>query len=185
MRIPAVAPNVEAMNQPRPADPAHVRTRSYRYTPPQPPPRDLAALSGVEIMRRVQNGEIPAPPIANTLDFTIAAVEHGAATFEGDPAEWMYNPLGTVHGGWIATLLDSALGCAVHSALPPASTYTTATLEVKFIRAVTVDTGRVRAEAKVVHVGGKIATAEARLVTVEGEKLLATATTTCAILSRG
>jgi uncharacterized protein (TIGR00369 family) len=142
-------------------------------------------MSGVEIMKRVQSGEIPAPPIANTLDFTLATVERGLAAFEAEPAEWMYNPLGTVHGGWIATLLDSALGCAVHSALPPSSTYTTATLEVKFIRAVTANTGRVRAEAKVVHVGGKLATAEARLFTVDGGKLLATATTTCAVLSLG
>jgi uncharacterized protein (TIGR00369 family) len=157
-----------------------LRTRSYRYTPPAPPPRGL---SGVEVMDRIQRGELAAPPIANTLDFTLAAVEHGFAAFEGDPAEWMYNPLGTVHGGWIATLLDSALGCAVHSALPPSSTYTTATLEVKFVRAVTAATGRVRAEAKVVHVGGKLATAEARLFAIDGGKLLATATTTCAVLT--
>jgi uncharacterized protein (TIGR00369 family) len=169
------------MNQPRPAESA-LRTRSYRYTAPRPPGRDLAGLPGLEIMKRVQSGDIAAPPIANTLDFTLAAVDTGFAAFEGDPAEWMYNPLGTVHGGWMATLLDSALGCAVHSALPPSTTYTTATLELKFIRAVTESTGRVRAEAKVVHVGGKIATAEARLFAIDGGKLLATATTTCAVL---
>src|SRR5687767_4654341 len=153
-------------------------TRTYSYEPPQPPPRDLA---GAEIMRRVQSGEISAPPFASTLDFTLAHVEPGLAVFEGTPAEWMYNPLGTVHGGWTATLLDSALGCAVHSALPAGSIYTTATLEVKFVRAITATTGRVRAEGRVIHVGGRIATAEARVVTVDGGKLLATATTTCVV----
>jgi uncharacterized protein (TIGR00369 family) len=157
-----------------------VRTRSYDYRAPVA----LPPLSGVEVMERIRRGDFPPPPIADTLDFTLAAVDNGFAAFEGTPAEWMYNPLGTVHGGWIATLLDSALGCAVHSALPAGAGYTTATLEVKFIRAVTATTGRVRAEAKVIHVGGKIATAEARLVAIDGGKLVATATTTCAVLSK-
>jgi uncharacterized protein (TIGR00369 family) len=159
-----------------------MQTRTYQYSEPKAPPTDVATLPGVEVMKRVRSGEIAAPPIASTLDFTLTHVEPGLAVFEGMPAEWMYNPLGTVHGGWMATLLDSALGCAVHSALPAGATYTTATLEVKFVRAVTASTGRVRAEGRVVHVGGRIATAEARLVTVDGGKLLATATTTCAVL---
>jgi uncharacterized protein (TIGR00369 family) len=159
-----------------------MKTRSYSYEPPRPPPPAIAALSGVEIMRAVMSGEVAAPPISQTLDFTLVHVDHGVAAFEGEPAEWMYNPLGSVHGGWMATLLDSALGCAVHAALPPGSIYTTATLEVKFIRAVTAHSGRLRAEGKALHVGGKLATADARLVTVDGGKLLATATATCVVL---
>lgn len=160
-----------------------MQQRTYQYARPVKVPAEVAALPGAELMSRVKTGEIPAPPIAATLDFTLVEVTKGFAAFEGNPAEWMYNPLGTVHGGWMATLLDSALGCAVHSALPPGSSYTTATLEVKFVRAVTASTGRVRAEGRVVHVGGRIATAEARLVTVDGGKLLATATTTCVVLA--
>lgn len=103
-----------------------VRTRTYEYAAPQPLPRALASLSGLELMRNLIAGQHPPPPIASTLGFSLVQVDQGMAVFEGEPAEWTYNPLGTVHGGWIATLLDSALGCAVHAALPAGSTYTTA-----------------------------------------------------------
>ena len=146
-------------------------------------PEEIMARGGLDFLKDMISGRLPQAPMCATLGFRLAEAEQGFAAFEGNPAEWMYNPLGTVHGGWTATLLDSALGCAVHSALPAGSSYTTATLEVKFVRAITATTGRVRAEGRVVHAGGRIATAEARLIAVESGKLLATATTTCAVLS--
>jgi len=158
-----------------------LRTRSYQYAPPGQLPRDLAELSGLALMQRLIAGALPPPSIASTLDFALVEVAEGFAAFEGTPAEWMYNPLGTVHGGWMATLLDSALGCAVHTTLAPGRGYTTASLEIKFIRPVSAATGRVRAEGRVVHAGNRTATADAKLLGPDG-KLLAHATTTCVIL---
>lgn len=156
--------------------------RTYAYEPWRPLPDELSTLSGHALLTRMTEGGWPAPPIAATLDFTLVEVAEGFAAFEGTPAAWMYNPLGSVHGGWIATLLDSALGCAVHSTLAPRRGYTTASLELKMVRPVTVDTGRVRAEARVVHAGKRLATADARLLALGDGKLLAHATTTCALL---
>jgi uncharacterized protein (TIGR00369 family) len=98
------------------------------------------------------------------------------------PAEWMYNPIGSVHGGIAATLLDSALGCCIHTRLDAGARYTTTDLHVRYVRAMSADTGRVLADAQVVHMGRKIATAEARLYTQEGEKLIAHGDTSCIIL---
>jgi uncharacterized protein (TIGR00369 family) len=158
------------------------RTRTHSYQLPRPPSPELMALPGLEAMRMIVQGHLGAPSICDTLDFSLTHVEAGMAVFEGRTASWMYNPLGTVHGGWMATLLDSALGCAVHTTLPAGSAYTTASLEVKFVRPVTAATGLVRATARVVHAGRKLATAEARLVAVDGDQLLAHATTTCIVL---
>jgi uncharacterized protein (TIGR00369 family) len=113
---------------------------------------------------------------------TIPTDASGRAVFEGTTAEWQYNPLGTVHGGWISTLLDSALGCAVHSMLQPGQLYTTLDLQVRFVRALHATSGTVRAEAKTVHTGKRVGTAEARLVGTDGT-LYATATTSCIITS--
>ena len=139
-------------------------------------------LSGLDFMRKLEAGEIPPPPIALTLGIGMVSVEHGRAVFEGRPGEEHYNPIGVVHGGYAATLLDSALGCAVHTTLEPGEAYTTLTLETKFVRPVTGDTGPIRAEAEVVHRGRRQATAEARLVSVNGGKLLAHATSTCLVM---
>src|SRR5262249_5389691 len=123
----------------------------------------------------------PPPPLAALMNFNIVELSEGYAVFAVEPAEYHYNPLGVVHGGLAATLLDSAMGCAVHSTLPLGSGYTTLELKVNFIRAMTSEPGRVRAEAKVVHVGARTATAEGRVVDEAG-KLYAHATTTCLIL---
>ncbi len=155
-------------------------TRSYDYQRSEPA-LFVGAVSGLEALRRVMDGRLPAPPISATLGFTIAEVDEGRVVFEGTPAEWQYNPLGSVHGGWISTVLDSALGCAVHSTLPEGRGYTTIDLQVRFVRAVTTAVPRVRAEAKVVHAGGRVVTAEARLVGPDG-KLYATATTSCLVM---
>jgi uncharacterized protein (TIGR00369 family) len=140
------------------------------------------ALTGLEQMRRIASGEAAPPSMAVLLNFSVVGVEHGRAVFDGLPGEDHYNPIGVVHGGYAATLLDSALGCAVHTTLAAGEAYTTLTLETKFVRAVTRDTGRVRATAEVVHRGRRQATAEARLTAVESEKLLAHATATCMVI---
>ena len=142
----------------------------------------VESLSGLDFMRRIGAGEIPPPPIAVTLNMGMVSVDHGRAVFEGRPGEEHYNPIGVVHGGYAATLLDSALGCAVHTTLDAGEAYTTLTLETKFVRPITGDTGLVRAEAEVVHRGRRQATAEAKLIAVSSGKLLAHATSTCLVL---
>ena len=148
-------------------------------------PRPLAeaghGMSGFEFLQKIVSGELPRPPLASLMDFQIVEVGEGRAVFAVDPAEYHYNPIGVVHGGLAATLLDSAMGCAVHSMLPAGSGYTTLELKVNFIRAMTAETGRVRAEGKLIHLGGRTATAEGRVIDESG-KLYAHATTTCLIL---
>jgi len=143
---------------------------------------DLRERSGAQFFDAIGSGQLPTPPIGHTLDFWPVEWEPGRMVFQGMPAMAHYNPLGSVHGGWIATLLDSAVGCAVHSTLPAGKGYTTIELKVNYIRAVTTDAGPLRAEGKVIHVGGQIGTAEGRLYDA-ADKLYAHATTTCLIFS--
>ena len=138
-------------------------------------------MSGFEFLQKIVAGELPPPPIASLMDFQIVELAEGRAVFAVDPAEYHYNPIGVVHGGLAATLLNSAMGCAVHSMLPAGTGYTTLELKVNFIRAMTAETGRVRAEGKLIHLGGRTATAEGRVIDESG-KLYAHATTTCLIL---
>lgn len=143
-------------------------------------PEQLAGKSGLEIMEGIFSGELPAPPITETLDFTIIEVEKGRAVFQGRPQLRHYNPLGTVHGGWFATLLDSAVGCAVQTMLPAGKSYTTLELKVNMLRALNARVPLVRAEGKVIHAGKQVATAEGRLFDAAG-RLYAHATTTCLV----
>lgn len=143
-------------------------------------PEQVAGKSGLDLMQAMLRGELPFPPIASTLDFTLVAVGDGMATFQGTPMTRHLNPMGTVHGGWFATLLDSALGCAVHTKMPPGRAYTTAELGVNLVRALTPKVQRVRAIGQVIHAGRQLATAEARLVGADGT-LYAHATTTCLV----
>jgi uncharacterized protein (TIGR00369 family) len=143
-------------------------------------PEEIAGKSGLEVMQAMLNGEIPYAAIAKTLDFTLMEVEAGRAMFQGRPLAQHLNPLGTVHGGWAATLLDSALGCSVHTMMPPGRGYTTAELSVNYVRGLTPRVARVRAEGKVIHCGRQLATAEARLFGPDGT-LYAHATTTCLV----
>ena len=138
------------------------------------------ALSGLQIFDAIFAGELPAPPIGDTLDFVPIRMAHGSAVFQGRPQRRHYNPLGTVHGGWFATLLDSAVGCAIHTTLPAGRGYTTLELKVNLIRALTDAVPLVRAEGQVVHVGRQTGIAEGRIVGPDG-KLYAHATTTCLI----
>jgi uncharacterized protein (TIGR00369 family) len=125
-------------------------------------------------------GEIPYPHIAETLDFALIEVEAGRAVFQGTPQLKHYNPMGMVHGGWYATLLDSALGCAVQSTLPAGRSYTTVELGINLVRAASQETGPLRAIASTIHTGRQLATAEARLLGSDG-KIYAHATTTCLV----
>jgi uncharacterized protein (TIGR00369 family) len=143
-------------------------------------PEQVAGKTGLEVMQAMMNAELPYAAMARTLDFTIVEVSAGHAVFQGTPLAQHLNPLGTVHGGWIATLLDSALGCSVHTMMPAGRGYTTAELSVNYVKAVTPRVPRVRAQGKVIHCGRQLATAEARLVGPDGT-LYAHATTTCLV----
>ncbi|RZL89864.1 MAG: PaaI family thioesterase [Variovorax sp.] len=143
-------------------------------------PDQIAGKTGLEMMEAMLRAEIPYAAIAKTLDFQLISVGPGRAVFQGTPLAQHLNPLGTIHGGWFATLLDSALGCAVHTMMPTGRAYTTAELGVNLVKALTPKVQRVRAEGKVVHCGRQLATAEARLVGADGT-LYAHATTTCLV----
>lgn len=143
-------------------------------------PDQVAGRTGMELFQAMFAGELPMPPIGKTLDFMLLHVEPGRAVFQGRPLARHYNPMGTVHGGWFSTLLDSAVGCAVHSTLPAGKAYTTLELKVNLVRALTDRVPLVRAEGQVVHLGSRVATAEGRLTGVDG-KLYAHASTTCLI----
>ena len=162
--------------------PEITRRREIVWQDPLPSAAAGAELSGLEYMRALIEGEIPPAPIGVTMNFTPIEVDDGQAVFQGEPGEEHYNPIGVVHGGYASTLLDSAMGCAVHTTLPAGAAYTTLTIEVKLVRPITRDTGPVRAEAEVVHRGRRQATVEARLVAAETGKLLAHGTSTCMIL---
>jgi uncharacterized protein (TIGR00369 family) len=140
----------------------------------------VAGKTGMEMMEAMLRGELPYPPIAQTLDFQLMDVSEGRAVFQGTPGPAHLNPMGTIHGGWYATLLDSALGCAVHTMMPVGRGYTTAELGVNLVRAIGSKAPRVRAEGKVIHCGRQLATAEARLFGPDGT-LYAHATTTCLV----
>jgi uncharacterized protein (TIGR00369 family) len=143
-------------------------------------PEMVAGLTGLEVMQAMMAGRIPFPHIAETLDFSLVEVEAGKATFQGTPQLKHYNPLGSVHGGWYATLLDSALGCAVHTLMPAGRAYTTAELGINIVRAASTKSGPLRAIGSVIHCGRQLATAEARIVGTDG-KLYAHGSTTCLV----
>ena len=144
---------------------------------------DIANRTGMEVFEAIFAGELPPAPIGETLDFVPIHMAPGEAVFQGSPKRRHYNPLGTVHGGWFATLLDSAVGCAIHTTLPAGKAFTTLELKVNMVRALNDGVPLVRAEGKVIHVGRQVATAEGRIVGPDG-KLYAHATTTCLIFDQ-
>ncbi|HXV93584.1 MAG TPA: PaaI family thioesterase [Pseudonocardia sp.] len=159
---------------------AEIRERVHTWADPALTAASAAGVEGLEFLRRMVAGEVPPPPIATTLGFSAHEVERGRVVFGMEPSEFHYNPIGSVHGGVFATLLDSAAGCAVHSALPAGAYYTSLDLSVKFLRGLTVGSGPVRCEGVVVHLGGRTALAEARLTDGRG-RLCAHATSTCMV----
>ena len=157
------------------------RTRTISWQDPAIAVEAARGRSGLELMQALAAGEFPPPPITQTLGFRLASVEAGHVVVELDPGEHLYNPIGSVHGGAYATLLDSACGCAVHTMLPEGVGYTSLDLSVKFLGTIRSDTGTVSCTGKVTHLGRKTALAEATLTSHDG-RLLATATSSCLIL---
>jgi uncharacterized protein (TIGR00369 family) len=155
---------------------ATVAQREYGVTPPD----ELRRMSGLEFLNAVMEGRLPAAPIAAVLDFDLVEVEQGRAVFRGAPSPTVYNPVGAVHGGWIATLLDSAMACAVYSMLPAGQASTTLELKLNMLRGITADTGPVQAEGKLVHIGRRTGVAEGRLTDASG-RLLAHGSSTCLV----
>jgi uncharacterized protein (TIGR00369 family) len=142
----------------------------------------LRSMGGLEFLGAIAAGRLPSPPITEVLRFRLVEVERGRAVFEGLPGKAFYNPIGSVHGGYAATLLDSCMGCAVHSTLPVGQGYATLEIKVNLVRAMTETTGRVRAEGRIIHAGRTTATAEGKLTDAAG-KLYGHGTTTCAIFA--
>lgn len=173
------APNPDEVLTQWMADEAAIRAR-LRPDAGLARPEQLAGRSGLQQMQALIDGEFPPPPISQTMDFILVDVAHGRAVFQGRPQRKHYNPLGSVHGGWFATLLDSALGCAVHTSLEPDRGYTTLEFKVNLVRALSERVPLVRAIGEVTHGGRQVATAEARLVGHDG-KLYAHASTTCLV----
>jgi uncharacterized protein (TIGR00369 family) len=140
----------------------------------------MKACTGLEFLQKIWRGELPCAPIGQLVGFVPIEAEPGRVVFQGTPGKQHYNPIGSVHGGYFCTLLDSAVGCAIQTMLPQGTGYTTLELKVNLVRALTDKTGPVRAEGKVIQVGRSVGIAEGRLVDVDG-KLYAHATTTCLI----
>jgi uncharacterized protein (TIGR00369 family) len=158
-----------------------VRSRTFTWHDPDETVRAGRTMSGLGMLRAIATGELPPPPIAVLMGFQLTEVEEGRAVFTMEPAEYHYNPIGSVHGGVAATLLDSAMGFAVNSLLPQGAAYTTLEIKVNYIRPMTRETGLVRCEGTVIHRGSTVATAEGRITGADG-KLYAHATTTCLIM---
>ena len=143
-------------------------------------PDVLKELDGLTLIQRIAAGELPGPSMAQTLNFWMETVENGRVVFRGEPKAGFFNPLGTVHGGWCATLLDSCMGCAVHTTLGKGVGYTTIEIKTNFVRSLTLDGGVISAEGKVTHAGRRVALAEGRITDSQG-RLVATGTTSCLI----
>ena len=157
------------------------RSRTVSWQDPSEVARAAVGRTGLELLREMFAGKLPPPPIAATMGFRGVEVDQGRAVFEGEPGEHLYNPIGSVHGGFAMALLDSAMGCAIHTTLLAGERYTTLEVKTNFVRPITVDTGTVRCEGVVVHRGGTVATAEGRLYAAGSGKLLAHGSTTCLI----
>ena len=160
------------------------RTRTVTWEDPMAGLAASAGMTGLEFIRALFSGKLPSPPILATMGFEAGAVEEGKVTFFGEAGEHLYNPIGVVHGGYAMTLLDSAMGCAVQTMLGVGEAYTTLETKVNFVRPITLETGRLRCEGTVIYRGGKIASAEGRLVAEQTDKLLAHGTSTCLVFKK-
>lgn len=160
-----------------------LRERTHTWSDPMRTAAAAAEVDGLTFIRMLAAGEVPAPPITSTLGFELVPdeVEAGRVVFAFEPAEHHFNPIGSVHGGVFATLLDSAAGCAVHTMLPAGARYTSLDLSVKFLRGLGLGSGRVRCVGRVLHLGGRTALAEAQLLDAQ-DRLVAHATSSCLII---
>jgi uncharacterized protein (TIGR00369 family) len=162
-------------------NPSDDRTRTLRWSDPNQFAEPIRRMSGLDFMREFLVGKLPSPPFMELLGIRIASVEPASVAFEFEPEEYMYSPLGNVHGGIVTVLLDTAMGCSFHTTLPAGVGYTTLELKVNFLRQVTANSGTLRAEGHVLHSGSRIATADARL-SDRDRRLYAHATSTLMIL---
>ncbi len=169
----------ESTEQMQPGSP--VRERTYAWGDPAPTLAALPVTAGLDLLRAIGSGDLARPPVMATMAIRPVQAEPGRVVFELEPGEWHLNPLGTLHGGVLATLLDTCAACALHSTLPAGTGYITVDLAVKYLRPVTVETGTVRGEGSVISAGRRTALAEARAYDRHG-RLLAHATSTCLIL---
>lgn len=160
------------------------RSRTITWDDPKISTRDSQAISGLDYLRCIKTGEISPPPIARLVGYRIAEIEHGHAVFELEPAEFLYNPFATVHGGIASTLLDTTMTAAVLSTLSKGFGCSTLEMKVNFIRPITVESGLMRGEGRVIHSGSRIATAEGKITDSQG-KLYAHGGSTCMIFSTG
>ena len=180
--LPLDNPPAETARADRAPDPAPSRLPAAATGITEPAAYELARLvphyDGLDLLRAIRDGELPPPPVAELLGFEIRGLAPGEVTFALTPADKHYNPLGTVHGGVTATLVDTVMGCALHSRLGEGVGYTTLDISVRYLRPVTIQTGTVLATGTLVHQGRRTATAEARVVAEDSGRLLATATST-------
>ena len=160
----------------------HLRSIAITWSDPQELAAAGRAMAGIDFLRAIRDGRLPSPPIAELLGFRLAEVEPGHAVFEVIPGEQHYNPIGVVHGGLAMTLLDSAMGCSVQTHMPAGGGYTTLEAKTNLVRAISSQTGKLRAIGKLINLGKRVATAEGRLEDLSG-KLYAHASTTCLVLA--
>lgn len=163
------------------SDKGQIRTRSVSWGDPAISVDAARSLSGIDFVRKIMNGQVPAPPTFELIGFRLTSVEPGQVTGSLDPAEFHYNPMGGVHGGIVCFLLDSVMGLAVHSQLPTGNLFATLEAKVHFVRPISVKTGMLIAQGEVVHPGSRVATAESRLVD-KNDKLFAHGTATCMVI---
>jgi uncharacterized protein (TIGR00369 family) len=159
----------------------NLRSRTHSWQDPVEASRKGLQLSGIDYLRAMSNGELPPPPLMSTLDFSIGEIAPGVVTFHMEPKEFHYNPLGSVHGGVITALLDSAMGCSIQSLLPKGTGYTTLELKVNFLRPITTKSGNLTCIGKAIHSGSKIALTEAQITDGRG-KIVAHGVSTCMLL---
>lgn len=160
------------------------RTRTVTWDDTSGSLEAAASMTGLEYMRAIAAGDLPAAPIAHLIGMVMEEIEQGVAVFSIEPAEYLYNPIGSVHGGVAATVLDSVMGCAIHTTLSQGAGYSTVELSVNYVRPITAETPRLFGRGLVVHAGRRLATAEARLSDADG-RLYAHATTTCLVMKVG
>jgi uncharacterized protein (TIGR00369 family) len=147
----------------------NLRQRTVSWDDPAKLASIAVEMSGLEYLRAMRDGTVDHPPISLLIDFKVVEVEEGMAVFQLVPSEYHLNPFGTVHGGVTAGVLDAATGCAVHSTLPKGVGYTSVDIKVNYVRPITLETGPMRCEGRVIHSGGRLAIAEGRMVDMEGK----------------
>ena len=157
------------------------RERTFQWENPMEGAKQALQMDGLDYLQAMTDGKIPLPPLLHTLDFKTNHLEKGQVIFAFEPHEFHYNPIGSVHGGVISAILDSAMGCTLHSILEAGTGYTTLELKVNFLKAITIKTGELRAIGKIIHSGGRTALVEAQLIDKDNT-IYAHGVSTCLIL---